>query len=153
MMPIVGTTSLANSLLSLTLAPIIAGANSGIGPSIAVALAKQGAAVLLACRNADRGAAAADHIIVQCDGKKQSDGELYHPRFRRPLKRTEDGTQIDMLVHNAGIDAPPHRELNRDQRRPGHPVHNQLLRQLSGNAPSRIIIGLDGHNSIDQLDG
>jgi NAD(P)-dependent dehydrogenase (short-subunit alcohol dehydrogenase family) len=94
---------------------IVTGSNSGLGLSIAVALAKQGAIVYLACRNPDRGAAAVEHVLSQA-------GEASHGRVfcwivdvgdlasvREFCERWEkDGDRkIDMLVHNAGIAAPP----------------------------------------------
>jgi NAD(P)-dependent dehydrogenase (short-subunit alcohol dehydrogenase family) len=124
-------TSLAKSLLSLFFGrlynpqnvptrdltgqtAIVTGANSGIGLSIAVALAKQGAAVYLACRNSDRGAAAVEHVVSQCGDKSKERlsfwildvGDL--SSVRAFCQRwAQDGRKIDMMVHNAGIAAPP----------------------------------------------
>ncbi|KAH6629382.1 hypothetical protein C7974DRAFT_433970 [Boeremia exigua] len=123
-------TSLAKSLFSLAFArlykaqvvpprdltgqtAIVTGANSGIGLSIAVALATQGADVYLACRNAVRGAAAVDHVIAQCHNKSQARvscrildvGDA--ATVRAFCEQWPKGVKIDMLVHNAGIAAPP----------------------------------------------
>lgn len=93
---------------------IVAGANSGIGLHIAIALAKQGATVHLACRNADRGAATVDHVIAQCDDERRERvtcrildvGDLSSVHgFCSKWK--QGGAKIDMLVHNAGIAALP----------------------------------------------
>ncbi|KAJ4984198.1 short-chain dehydrogenase [Stagonosporopsis vannaccii] len=123
-------TSLIKSLLSLAFArlyktqevptrdltgqkAIVTGANSGIGLSIAVALAKQGADVYLACRNEDRGATAVEHVVAQCDKKSQAKvtcrildlGDLSSVRaFCEQWPKRET---IDIIVHNAGIAAPP----------------------------------------------
>lgn len=93
---------------------IVTGANSGIGLSVAVALAKQGAVIYLACRNLEKGNAAVDEVV--------SRAELNGPRrvFCWKLdvsdlgsvrtfceQWTTEGKKIDMLVHNAGIPGPP----------------------------------------------
>lgn len=93
---------------------IVTGANSGIGLSIAAALAKQGATVYLACRNPDRAATAVEHVVAQCNDKSRARvtcltldvGDLSSVRTFCQSWMKED-TKIDMLVHNAGIVAPP----------------------------------------------
>jgi NAD(P)-dependent dehydrogenase (short-subunit alcohol dehydrogenase family) len=93
---------------------IVTGANSGIGLSIATALAKQGATVYLACRNLEKGDAAVASVVSQLssEGEKRvfcwkvDVGDLESVRaFCAKWER--EGRKIDMLVHNAGIAEPP----------------------------------------------
>ncbi|KZM18632.1 oxidoreductase [Ascochyta rabiei] len=93
---------------------IVTGANSGIGLSVAVARTSQGATKCLAFRNPDRGAAAVDHVVVKCGDKSRERvtctildvGDLgsVHSFCQSWV---QEYTKIDMLVHNAGIAAPP----------------------------------------------
>lgn len=124
-------TSLVQSLLTLVFArlyrpqhvpkrdltgqiAIVTGANSGIGLSIATALAMQGAEVYLACRSADRGATAVDQLLERCGDESRARiscrvldvGDLSSVRAFCAQWRKE-GRIIDILVHNAGIAAPP----------------------------------------------
>ncbi len=93
---------------------IVTGANSGIGLSIAVALAKQGAAVCLACRNVEKGHAAVQEVVTKAGGSsgervfcwKLDVGDLESVKIFCERWKNE-GKQIDMLVHNAGIPRPP----------------------------------------------
>ena len=94
---------------------IVTGANSGLGLSIAVALAKQGATVYLACRNPDRGAAAVEHVLSQAGETSHGRvfcwivdvGDLASVREFCGRWKKEGDKKIDVLVHNAGIPAPP----------------------------------------------
>jgi len=102
---------------------IVTGANSGIGLSIATALAKQGAVVYLACRNLEKGDAAVASIVSQLGSEaskrvfcwKLDVGDLESVRaFCERWK--EEGKNIDMLCHNAGIAGPPEGSRTKDEK-------------------------------------
>ena len=90
---------------------IVTGANSGLGYETARVLAQHGAAVVMACRNADRAGAAADKIralnpkgnvvVMTLD---LSDLKSVHA-FVEAFKAEHD--HLDLLVNNAGIMVPP----------------------------------------------
>ena len=84
---------------------LVTGSTSGIGRATAVALARRGAHVLVAGRDADRGAAVVDEI--RADGGKADfvQADLRDAASARDLARraTEAaGGRIDILVNNAG---------------------------------------------------
>ncbi|KAH9871159.1 hypothetical protein J1614_006735 [Plenodomus biglobosus] len=99
---------------------IITGSNSGIGLSIAVALAKQGATVNLACRSLERGRAAVEQVTRHAGVGRvfcwQVDvGDLESVRAFCERWKGEGGT-VDMLMHNAGIaDVPPGKRARDDK--------------------------------------
>ncbi|KAF2821241.1 NAD(P)-binding protein [Ophiobolus disseminans] len=94
---------------------IVTGANSGIGLSIAVQLAKQDATVYLACRNPQRGQKAVDEVVARVGEKSEGKVHCWDldtsdlNSVRSFCERwITQGKKIDMLVHNAGIaSAPP----------------------------------------------
>ncbi|MFI5085515.1 MAG: oxidoreductase [Actinomycetales bacterium] len=83
---------------------VVTGANSGLGLRIAEALAAKGAEVTLACRSADRGAAAVERIreshpgasvrLVMLDLASLASISAFAAAWEGPL---------DLLVNNAGI--------------------------------------------------
>jgi NAD(P)-dependent dehydrogenase (short-subunit alcohol dehydrogenase family) len=90
---------------------VITGANSGIGLSIAQILGSRGAEVVLACRNVDKGAAAArtvpGHDKGRVDVRRIDLTDLDSVRaFAAGLGETGP---VDVLINNAGVLGVPHR--------------------------------------------
>lgn len=84
---------------------LVTGATSGIGESIALVLAQEGAFVVAAGRNADRGKAVAEEAerqggmgcFLPCDTTKEED----IIRLRQQIQ--ERYGRLDILVNNAGV--------------------------------------------------
>ena len=91
---------------------IVTGANSGIGFETAKALAAKGAAVVLACRNMDKGKEAADkirqaHPEAQLEPMKLDLASLTSVReFAQAYK--DEHSKLDLLINNAGVMVPPY---------------------------------------------
>jgi len=82
---------------------IVTGANSGLGEVTARELARVGAKVILACRNTDKGAAAASGMTGNVEVRKLDLQDL------ASVRAFADGVDtVDVLVNNAGIMAVPY---------------------------------------------
>jgi NAD(P)-dependent dehydrogenase (short-subunit alcohol dehydrogenase family) len=82
---------------------IVTGANSGLGEVTARELARVGAKVILACRNTDKGAAAASGMTGDVEVRKLDLGDL------ASVRAFAGGVDaVDVLVNNAGIMAVPY---------------------------------------------
>lgn len=91
---------------------IITGANSGIGYEAAKALAGQGAQVIMAVRNCEKG----NQAIVDLKADNPDTSVQMMPLDLADLKSIRDFAEIysaqfdslDILINNAGVMAPPH---------------------------------------------
>jgi NAD(P)-dependent dehydrogenase (short-subunit alcohol dehydrogenase family) len=130
---------------------IVTGANTGIGFETALALARKGANVILACRNAEKGQAAARRIqearpsgsisFMQLDLADLSNIKAFTARF------TEQYDHLDLLILNAGVMVPPESktaqgfELQFGVNHLGHfALTGELLPLLQQTARSRVVV-------------
>jgi NAD(P)-dependent dehydrogenase (short-subunit alcohol dehydrogenase family) len=130
---------------------IVTGANSGIGRAAATALAEHGARVILACRNAEKGASAAAGMPGTVEFRSLDLGDLSSVRA---FADGWDG-EIDLLINNAGVMIPPLTrttdgfELQFGTNHLGHfALTNLLLEHVSGRV---VTVSSTGHRmgSID----
>ncbi len=84
---------------------VVTGANSGLGLVTAIELARAGATVLMACRNPQKGATAADQIreVVPNARVEVVDLDLGSLESVRQFAEGVDADALDLLVNNAGI--------------------------------------------------
>jgi NAD(P)-dependent dehydrogenase (short-subunit alcohol dehydrogenase family) len=92
---------------------IVTGANSGIGYQAARYLSRVGAAVVLACRNAEKGEAArarivAEHPSARVEVRTLDVADLESVR-RFAAEFLQQGAGLDLLINNAGVMAIPER--------------------------------------------
>jgi NAD(P)-dependent dehydrogenase (short-subunit alcohol dehydrogenase family) len=101
----------------------ITGANSGVGYSAAVELARRGAVVVLACRDRARGEAALAQLRVDARGPESAAGvaelvelDLASLDSVRAVAEAELAREEPLhgLINNAGVMAPPKRQVTKD---------------------------------------
>jgi NAD(P)-dependent dehydrogenase (short-subunit alcohol dehydrogenase family) len=90
---------------------LVTGANSGIGLAAALELARHGAHVLLACRDADRGRAARRAIGDQVPAAAVDLVPLDLANLDSVARLADQVTDLDLLINNAGVMAVPRRQV------------------------------------------
>jgi NAD(P)-dependent dehydrogenase (short-subunit alcohol dehydrogenase family) len=148
---------------------IVTGANSGLGLATARELARAGATVTLACRNAGKGEEAAGRIRAAVPGASLEVASLDLADLgsvRDFADRAADRHErLDLLINNAGIMAAP-RRLTRDgfesqfgTNHLGHFALTGLLLPLLLNAPAPRVVTVSsllhrgGTMNFDDLQG
>ena len=129
---------------------VVTGANSGIGLIAAQELARAGAEVVLACRNADKAAAAESSIREEAPQASVSVEALDLSSldsvraFAERFAASHDA--LDLLINNAGLMAPPRAEtaegfeLQIGTNHLGHfALTGLLLERLEGRKDARVV--------------
>jgi NAD(P)-dependent dehydrogenase (short-subunit alcohol dehydrogenase family) len=145
---------------------IVTGANSGLGLVTAEHLARAGATTVLACRNLQKGEAAADGIRAVVPGAKLDVVELDLGSLSSVRRFADDldVDKLDLLVNNAGIMMIPQRgrtddgfELQFGTNHLGHFALTGLLLARLGRAEAARVVTLSslehksGHLDFDDL--
>jgi NAD(P)-dependent dehydrogenase (short-subunit alcohol dehydrogenase family) len=129
---------------------LVTGANSGIGKAAALALARSGATVVMACRDRARGEAAADEIR-QTSGSAMVELLLVDLSIRRSVRDAaaqflQRHNRLDTLINNAAafksrrVETPDGLETMFATNHLGHfLLTTLLLDRLKASAPSRIV--------------
>jgi NAD(P)-dependent dehydrogenase (short-subunit alcohol dehydrogenase family) len=149
---------------------VVTGANSGLGLVTARELARNGARVVMACRNLDKGHEAVEAIRSNVpDAQLQLDkldlASLASVRsFADRYTETHDG--LDLLINNAGVMAAPRRltadgfELHLGTNHLGHfALANLLLPLMEGREDARVVtLSSNAHKTVrgiafDNLNG
>ena len=148
---------------------VVMGANSGLGIVVATELARAGAEVVLACRDAGRGEAAVEAIssglpgaaveFRQLDLADLGSVSLFAGRL------ASEARPVDLLINNAGVMAPPRRlsadgfELQFATNHLGHFALTGLLLERLLAAPAGRVVSVSsvlhksGRIDFDDLQG
>ena len=130
---------------------IVTGSNSGIGYHTALELARNGASVILACRNPAKGAEALKRLKTEVPGAKAELAELDLSALKSVrafgAAFAARGVPLDLLINNAGIMAPLTRKISPDgfeiQMATNHLGHflltSLLLPSLKRSAAPRVV--------------
>ena len=141
---------------------VVTGANSGIGLEAARELARRGASVVLACRNADKGGEAKRKIVdavpsaavavEALDLGSLASVRAFAERFAASHER------LDLLINNAGVMAPPRQvtsdgfELQFGTNHLGHfALTGLLIGMMDGRDDARVVIVSSGAHRTGRI--
>ncbi|MFI9200487.1 oxidoreductase [Streptomyces sp. NPDC053048] len=141
---------------------VVTGANSGIGFVTARELARRGARVVLACRDATRGKAAEELLRAQVPGAdvRLAELDLADLASVRAFAGELKEDRLDLLVNNAGVMALPHRrtvdgfEMQLGTNHLGHFALTGLLLPLlrEAGAGARVVTVSSGLHFLGNVD-
>jgi NAD(P)-dependent dehydrogenase (short-subunit alcohol dehydrogenase family) len=140
---------------------LVTGANSGIGYETALALARKGATVVMACRRPERGEAAAGRIEAEVPKAELELAtlDLADLASIRDFAASWSGRTLDVLVDNAGVMAIPHRvtadgfEMQFGTNHLGHfALAGRLLPSLLGSPAPRVVTVSSFAHLIGRID-
>jgi NAD(P)-dependent dehydrogenase (short-subunit alcohol dehydrogenase family) len=145
---------------------VVTGANSGLGYFTSLELARAGATVVMACRNLQKGEAAAAEIRAAVPQARVTVAELDLGSLESVRRFAADlpGDSLDLLINNAGIMMTPQRrtsdgfELQFGTNHLGHFALTGLLlaRLMQGTDPRVVTLSSlehkAGHLHFDDLD-
>jgi NAD(P)-dependent dehydrogenase (short-subunit alcohol dehydrogenase family) len=130
---------------------VVTGANQGIGKATALALAREGARVLVVARNPDKGRAAVEEVRA-LSGSKQVELVVADLSSQAEVRRAAADIRsrvdrLDVLVNNAGVFV-PERHTTVDGLEETFAVNHvaywllthELLDVLRASAPSRVVV-------------
>ena len=142
---------------------IVTGANTGIGYETALALAKTGMTVVLACRDLSKANQAqaqiqaqvpgADVIVMPLDLSQLASVREFAGAYRDRFAR------LDLLINNAGVMGPPYRQTEDGFEQQmgvnyfGHFLLTELLLDLMPNTPESRVVSLSSNaHKMGQID-
>ncbi len=142
---------------------MVTGANTGIGRSTAMALAKRGAQVILACRSLEKARPVAEEIRQRSGNDKVSVHQLDLSRFSQVRQSAqqflETGLPLHVLINNAGLAGtrgitPEGFELAFGTNHLGPFLFTLLLLDtLKASAPARIVnVASNSHRLVKTVD-